>query len=102
MLAVDSSLTRDREKERDDLRMAFRLRNFCLMMSHDCSYTQTVVAICSCCVFEEMNFIVLTLSREFMFSYVCCLADIPEPLRELNDSFLQLLIVPATANGSEP
>lgn len=37
MLAVDSLQTRDREKELVDLRMAFRSRNFCLMMSHDCS-----------------------------------------------------------------
>jgi hypothetical protein len=37
MLAVDSLQIRDREMELVDLRMAFRLKNSCLMMSHDCS-----------------------------------------------------------------
>lgn len=50
MLAVDSLRIRDREMELVDLRMAFHLRNSCLMMSHDCSYTQTAAAICSCCL----------------------------------------------------
>lgn len=31
----------------------------------------------------------------------CCLDDIPDPLRELNDDFLQLPTGPV-ANGSDP
>lgn len=52
MLAVDSSLDRDRGREVVDLSTAYHLRNSYLTMSHGCSCTQTLV-ICSCCEKEE-------------------------------------------------
>lgn len=85
-----------------ELYMAYHLKNFYLMMSHDCSYIQTLV-ICSCCdqtkrrKLEAIFFICMT---ETYFG-CCCLDDIPEPLRELNDDFLQFGIRPAV-KGSDP
>lgn len=45
----------------------------------------------------DFRFIQLFVSQQF--SYVCCLADIPDPLRELNEDFLQLPMTPE-AKGS--
>jgi hypothetical protein len=53
-------------------------------------------------LFEKFLTLVLV-SRIFnvCVSYLGCLDDIPDPLRELNDDFLQLPMSPA-ANGSDP
>lgn len=45
----------------------------------------------------DFRFIQLFVSQQV--SYFCCLADIPDPLRELNDDFLQLPTTPV-AKGS--
>lgn len=53
-------------------------------------------------LFEKfLTLVLVSCTLNVCISYLGCLDDIPDPLRELNDDFLQLPMSPV-ANGSDP